>query len=317
MLVKPANRVAPQYRLGARAQSASTIKEALHIAGLDGEVKVSDYAVNATVMTEEGVSTISVPDKFMTYRQTATDLVPLGVVGKRYVPIQDVEAFDFLNLLVDESGANFDSVGTLAGGKRTYVSIEMPSTVTIANDSTQMYLFASNSHDGSTAFNVGVTPVRLACTNQIRRVVRSAPAKISLKHTSGLKGKVAQVQETLGLIYKYQDAFEQEVYELLNADFSSTDYEKLVETIVPINYDMDTKTKITTSETMRGDLLNLWNAPTQDGIRGSKYAAFNAVAEYADWFKPVRGGNDKEVMRAERILTGAGDELKTKALALL
>jgi len=68
---------------------------------------------------------------------------------------------------------------------------------------------------------------------------------------------------------------------------------------------------------MRGDLLNLWNAPTQDGIRGSKYAAFNAVAEYADWFKPVRGGSDKEVMRAERILTGAGDELKTKALALL
>ena len=41
-----------------------------------------------------------------------------------------------------------------------------------------------------------------------------------------------------------------------------------------------------------------------------------AVAEYVDWFKPVRGGESKDLARAERIVTG-DSYLKNRAHELL
>lgn len=100
------NRIEPAKRVGSFVRGATSIEEALTLANLDGRVKVSESAVSAPILTSNGVTNLSTNDKFLTYREKANgELTPLGVVGSRYTPIQDVEAFDFLNLLIDESNA--------------------------------------------------------------------------------------------------------------------------------------------------------------------------------------------------------------------
>ena len=320
MAVLAENRVAPAVRLGKRISGATNIQEALVNAGLDGEVKVSENAVSSPIITDSGVTNLVIPDKFITYRtMPATgELKPLGVVGSRYVPIQDSEAFDFLNHVVDETGATVEGVGTMAGGKQTVMYIKMPNGIKVGGyDQVDLNLLAHNSHDGSTAFTVAVTPMRLFCTNQVRMALKTSKSKISLKHTFGAKAKVAQARETLDLVFDYQIAFEAEVERLISEQYDIDQFRKLTETLLPLDKANASKAQITKTQEAYSTLEGLWYADTQSNIFGTKWAAYNAVAEYADWFKPVRGGEDKELVRAERIVSGASDELKNRALALL
>lgn len=318
MTTATANRVLPAHRVGKRVQGAKTIQEALAAANLAGEVKVSETPVSSAILTPNGVSTLTIANKFITYRETAKGVTPLGVVGNRYVPIQDLEAFDFLNLLIDESGLEVEGVGSMSRGKQTIIQMKIPTSIMVGGyDQVDLHLLAQNSHDGSTAFNVAVTPVRLICTNQVRMALRTSKAKIAIKHTSSALTKVAQARETLKMVFEYQESFEREVEKLLSQEFLTDEYEKFVETLVPLDYKNASKAQITMAENTRQDLMNLWYADTQAPIFGSKWGAYNAVAEYADWIKPVRGSGDKEALRAERILSGATEELKNKALALL
>jgi hypothetical protein len=70
-------------------------------------------------------------------------------------------------------------------------------------------------------------------------------------------------------------------------------------------------------EDVRADLMTLWRAPTQENIAGTKWAAYNAVAEYEDWAKPVRSKKDSDVVRAERIINGGAEAMKTRAQLIL
>jgi hypothetical protein len=63
--------------------------------------------------------------------------------------------------------------------------------------------------------------------------------------------------------------------------------------------------------------MGLWNAPTQQIVANTRWAAYNAVVEYSDWVKPVRGGDDKDALRAEKIILGNGEKLKERAQLLL
>ena len=310
------NREVPWNRIGVETDGAMTAEEALTMAQLDWRVKVSDEPVGITV----GGELIQVENKFMTYREHPKQgTQALGVVGNRYTPIQNIEAFSFLNHLVDEAGAVFQSAVSLGNGEKVAIVMKFPETMMFANgtDGIDKYIIATNSHDGSSSFTVAVTPLRLICTNQIRMAVRNATAKIALKHTSGATSKVQQARETLGLVFKYQEAFEQEVEKLLSIKYTDADYKTFVEKLIPEPKGNGvTERKINAVAQTRADLTNLWKAPTQQIVAGTAWAAYNAVAEYADWFKPVRGNEDKLIIRAEKSL-GGDSSLKERAQLLL
>ncbi len=80
--------------------------------------------------------------------------------------------------------------------------------------------------------------------------------------------------------------------------------------------DEESQRATTMAENARATLMGLWKAPTQANIANTKWAAYNAFVEYSDWASPLRGKNE-ETLRAERIITGAGDRFKNKVLALL
>ncbi|MFD7874159.1 DUF932 domain-containing protein [Streptomyces sp. NPDC059766] len=68
-----------------------------------------------------------------------------------------------------------------------------------------------------------------------------------------------------------------------------------------------------------GAISNLFvHADTQAGIRGTRWAGYNALTEYANHVAPVRGKTSAERAdaRAERVISGAANDLMEKAFAL-
>jgi len=310
------NREVAWHKLGEITPNALTSQDALKTAQLNWPVKVSEEPIRTTV---DG-NTVVLQNKFLTYRNhPKAGLTALGVVGNRYTPIQNLEAFDFLNHIADESGAVFETAGSLREGSRVFMTMKFPDSMKLANgqDVIDNYIMAVNSHDGSSAFTVAVTPIRAVCTNTVRLALASAKSKISLKHTSGATAKVQQARETLGIVFKYQEAFEKEVEQLLSEKFTDAQYKKFIETLVPEPRGEMSARAENSFEQKRGELLALWKAPTQSNVANTKWAAYNAVAEWSDWAKPVRSKDGKDEIRAERLILGGGQKLKNRAQTLL
>ena len=312
------NRQAAWHRLGTVTEGALTAEEALRLAHMDWHVYKTDQPVQMTALTDDGVSTVDVDGKFATYRLHPKTGQPeaLGVVGTQYQPIQNAEAFDFLSLLVDEHGAVFETAGSLHGGKRVFVTMKMPKDIKVGGqDLVESYLLATNSHDGTGAFTVAVTPIRVVCQNTLTLALSRQQRTMSIRHTSGATGRVQAARDTLGLTFAYMDEFEAAAEKLISQKFTDKQFTNLVNGLVREPKE-GSKRSATNVENVKRDLMGLWRADTQANVAGTKWAAYNAVTEYVDWFKPVKG-KDKDARRAYRVMDGATESLKNRAFAAL
>ena len=117
---------------------------------------------------------LRLPDHFVTARDDTG--AGLGVVGSKYEVLQNRDAFAFLQDLVDRYDVVWESAGAVRGGRRVFISMRLPDTVTIdaagVADQIVPFIVALNSHDGSSLFQVVVTPWRPVCAQH--RTIRAA-----------------------------------------------------------------------------------------------------------------------------------------------
>lgn len=305
------------HRLGTVTEDAMTAEEAAKTALLSGW----DVRLMPVQVSHEGLGNIRVPGRMATVRtHPITELPdPLGVVGDRYQVIQNEDAFAVLDGIVDEGGAHFETAGSLAGGRKVFMSMKMPNGIQIAGqDAHDVYLLAYNSHDGSSAFTLAVTPVRVVCQNTLTMGLRAAKQTWTLRHTSSVQGRIAEARESLKLTFNYMDEFSKELNAMLDEPMSHTEFKGVAEELVPVNVDSARGWR-DRSRQNQSTLRQLFaKAETNEFGRGTKYAAYNAITEYADWYMPLRGQDPDGLRRAERSMTATSVQaFKNKGLALV
>ena len=312
------NRVPAWHKLGEVTEGALTAEDALKIAQLDWRVYKATEPVTTTVLTDDGVATLPVEGKFATYRNhPKLGVQTLGIVGNQYEPVQNAEAFAFLSLLVDEHGAAFETAGSINDGKQVFISMKMPKDVLVGGeDMIESYVVCTTAHDGTGAFQVVVTPIRVVCQNTLNMALGRGGARqrYAMKHTRNVSSRVHQARETLGLTFRYMEAFEKKAEELIAQELSDKQFAAFAKKLVVPG--RETERSASNAENRQRELMALWRADTQANIQGTRWAAYNTVAEWVDWARPVKG-KDKDARRAMRTLSGKSDQMKQRALALL
>jgi len=239
-----------------------------------------------------------------------------GDVGSVYTVIQNEEHAEFLNTIVDESGAHFETAGSIAGGRQVFLTMKLPGSMRIGGvDQVDMYLAALNSHDGSTPFTVITTPVRVVCQNTLNLALKSAKGKASFRHTRGAAAFIRQeAREALDLSFTYLDAFQAEMEALVEKTMTQTQFEKIIakEFGAPAGASTSAQTRATNKVDKIAELFS--DAETQEGIRGTAYAGLQALTEWYDHFSPTRG-EDRDTNRA--VNAALYPEFKDKALQLM
>ncbi len=308
------------HRLGTVLPAEFDAAQAMQFARLGGWNVRTMALQTAPVLSGDGVfGALPVPDQFATVRTNPVSggVDVLGVVGRGYTVIQNEEHADLLNRLVDESGgAYFETAGSLRGGRSVFLSMKLPRTMNVGGvDRVDLYLIALNSHDGTSAFRLLVSPVRVVCANTQALALRRAQSSFSIRHTSGAKGNIAQAREALGLTFKYAETFEREAEAMIQASLTDAQFAQIIGKLWTTESGSKRSATITAN---RADVLTglFADAPTNASIRGTRWAGYQAITEYLDHFAPVAGGTD--TARAERVATGGTvTTVKARAFEML
>lgn len=306
------------HRLGTVLESSFTAEQAMEHAHLGGW-NVRKEPLQATLVTDDGVTTLDVPGKYATVRSNPITGTPdvLGVVGEWYTPIQNEAHTDVLNALVDESGAHFETAGSLRGGKQVFITMKLPNTMQIGGvDNVDLYIAGLNAHDGTAPFRLIVTPVRIVCANTQAAALRNMRAHYTIRHTSGSTNAISEARAALGLTFKYCEQFEAEAEKMIQATLRETDFSKTTRKLIPFKDERGERAKKQYEEkiVLLRDLFT--GSETNTEIRGTRWAGYQAITEYIDHFAPVRATEGAELARAEKSLTKASViDLKNRAFA--
>lgn len=296
----------PWHRLGTTVQGeAFTAEDAMHLGHLGGW-DVRKIPLTASEITENGVTTMPVPG-YATVRTSPFTSRPeaLGVVGSGYTPLQNEEHAEFLNRLADESGAIFDTAGSLRGGRQVFVTMRLPKSLMVGGcDRVDLNIAALNSHDGNSAFRLLITPVRVVCANTQHAALRDHVSSWSIRHTRNAKAAVQAAREALGLTFAYAEEFEREAERLINMTMTDEQFHHLVAASFGTTPEDAPAQARNAARERSGRLSHLFHhADTQAGVRGTAWAGYQSVVEYVDHFAPVRTKGDTTQARATRLLT--------------
>lgn len=298
----------PWHGLGQRLAKPATAAEAISAARLDYEV------VKREVYCANGCGEFNaIKGKFATVR-TDTDEA-LGVVGSGYAPIQNREAFGFMDALSGDGRVEYHTAGALRKGEVVWMLAKLPGVIRVrgTEDVTEKYLCLTNSHDGTATLKVWWTPVRVVCQNTLRAAMRNMDEAVSIRHSGDVAAKVGEAQRVLGLAVHYYDDLEGIINKLAGVQMNRAMLTKYVEEVFPAKAGKEVPAQ---TRTAREAVIAGMDAPTNrlEGIAGTAWAAYNALTEYVDHRLPIRArGADEKEARLTSIWFGHGARLKAKA----
>lgn len=269
-------RTAPWHGLGVRVQEAPDSKEALISAGLDWKVEQTD------VFTASG-------EKVPGYKANIRDMdrSVLGIVGDRYKIVQNEEAFAFTDALLGE-GVRYETAGSLSGGRIVWMLAKLPERYIIAGDAIEPYLVFSNTHDGSGAIRVAMTPIRVVCQNTLNLALKSANRVWSARHTGNVMNRMDEARETLQLANVYMAEFGKSINELQAKKLTDKKVMQMIDTLYPVSEDlseMQKKNNLKQQDTLKACYFD---APDLKNVGKNGYRFINAVSDMAYHSKPLR-----------------------------
>lgn len=296
-------RQAPWHGLGVSVEEAPRSKEALRLAGLDWNV------VQGDVFTEWGKQIEN-----MKVNLRDTDQKVLGVVSDKYRIIQNEEAFSFTDALIGE-GVRYETAGSLADGKMVWLLAKLPERYLIGGDEITPYLLFFNSHDGTSAVRVAMTPIRVVCQNTLNLALSTARRSWGVKHVGDIQDKLHEARETLLRSEKYMLELGKNIDRLNQIKLSDHKVYEYIEEMFPVTEDM-TPLQIQNGRKLQNELKHrFFEAPDLQHVGKNGYRFVNAVSDMVTHGKPLRQTKNYQENLFRR--TAEGNPLIDKAHSMV
>jgi len=306
-------RATPWHGLGAVLdRPPASIGEAIEASGLGWSVSKQPIAIHRGGCPPDWARPAEdiIPGYHATVRGDTEEV--LGIVGNRYRIVQNHEAFSFVDQLLGSS-INFETAGSLHGGRRVWVLATLPDHMEVGGDAVRPYVLLMNSHDGSTAVVAATTPVRVVCQNTLNWGLQNACQKFSIRHTEAVTQRVHEARRVLDLSINYYEQFKRFGDRLASERCTERQLRLVLDQLYPSGLaDSASDRTLRSLQQTKDRIAELFlRGETQGNAPGSKWAAVNAIVEHGDWIRPMREGTE----RFGRVLD-AGPE-KTRALQLV
>lgn len=263
---------------GYEGEGPITARETITKAGLDWRVGLHPAAVeiDGAVYRSQDIMAI-VRDR---------DCKMLGTCTQKYIPIQNTEAFEFLDAVAEGVGQlRYVTAGAIDGGRRVWMLAKLIGDgfdlEPLLGDKVNMFLLLTSGHDGKNSLKCKFTSVRIVCQNTLNLALRTGEDGVNIKHIGDPLKKVQAAREILGLATEEAEAF-RKVSVWLAAQRADTAYTRdFLEIMAPT--EGKGPKAITRAENIQKDLLMLsvnGKGTHLQGVVGTRWGLLNAVTEY-------------------------------------
>ncbi len=296
------------HGLGKVVENYPTSKEAIQFAGLDYTVEKRPLFTydhdnhHADPDTDIVIPEVEVSNFFATVRSD-TDQV-LGVVGKDYEIVQNVDAFTFFDSIVGGDGIQYETAGALGNGERIFITAKLPGYIRVAsNDLIEQYLFLTTSHDGYGSITAAFTPVRIVCNNTLNAAMSNHSNAIKIRHTANAKERLAQAHQLMGITSKLSEELETIFNKWAKVNITDPQVKQLIQRAMVPN--KETLQSLVSGK--QDELSTCFNnmvdqvyeyamtspSQQQESTKGTVFGAYNAVTGYFQNMRSYKGSEAK------------------------
>jgi phage/plasmid-like protein (TIGR03299 family) len=265
----------------------------------------------------------------------------LSVVGSKYKVIQTEEAFSLFEPFVTRAwGDNqshtlrFDTIGVFDGGARVWAVAELLIGIDemVPGDEVWPYLVLQTGHDGRTPLRAMPVLFRPGCENQMPVMIRNARGKnklITIRHTRSAHTRIEEAKRVLRESTQYIDEQNKQYKWLAQQSMTTAQWDDFLLELVPPQAEDASRSAVTRTRNRHALLTEFFEAgdgTELPGVRGTRWAALNAVTQLTTHRMTVRAGVSKEsptyekavaLRRLDSSWSGSGAALNQRALELL
>jgi phage/plasmid-like protein (TIGR03299 family) len=288
------------HGLGTVFTEEKNTTEMLEAANLNGwNVRLQDMEIPSTLTSDKSYQYVL---RTNPTNNTQTDV--LGIVGERYVPLQNEDLFSFGDNILD-GGGRWETAGSIKGGRVVFGSLALERETILdptgVADKVKTYLLINTSHDGSIAIQASITPVRVVCANTLNLALNQKKKKngvkqsFKIRHTQTAEGKIQIARETLGMANAYMDEFDIMAKAMIEKEVSAKQFNDII-LAAYAKPDKDTKGAIKKWENKVDIINDIYTGEFNGMIAGNAWGAFNALTERLDWYRSARGGSNESIL---------------------
>lgn len=311
------------HGLGQIIDQYPTSAEALKFAGLDYEVIKEDlYTTSLNADGQAMDFSKRVKTHFATIRKDTGDI--LGIVGKDYQIVQNIEAFSFFDAIVGGDGIQYETAGALGNGERIFITAKLPNYIKVGKeDLIEQYLFLTTSHDGYGSITAAFTPIRVVCQNTLNAAIRNHSNCIKIRHTTGAKERLEQAHKLMGITNTLSAQLETIFNRWSKVQISDPEVKKLIQQAMCPNKEVYSNLQAGKEDALSTAFKNVCDnafiyamsneTQTMNTTRGTLFGAYNAVTGY---FQNVRNYKNDEAKLKSLLYGGIAQQRTQKAFDL-
>lgn len=296
----------PWHRLGTRLENPANAAEAITAAGMDWEVQKQPLYTGPD-------RAVRIKDRHVVCRTDRIDQKDggqLAVVGRDFTPLQNREAFRFLDPVVGAGAAIYHTAGSLRGGRRVWMLAKLPGYLRIVGDDVaEKFILLSNAHDGTAAVRIGLTPIRVVCQNTLN-IALGGLVGLSIPHYKDVAQRVSQAHELLGIVNDTLTTAETAMQQMAKTPVTGNRLEGFFERIDRVHTDDDDlRDRAIRRHERWAELFEAGDGNAVPGVRGTLWAAYNGVTQWVD--RESYTSRNKEPLNT--IWFGQGERFKRRA----
>lgn len=226
----------------------------------------------------------------------------LSYMTPEYGVVQVVDQFRFLDEVVGAiGGAHYEASAFLRGGKQVFMVVDTGAITLDPNgraDHIKKYILGRNSYDGSMAFGVKFTNLRVECANMLAAALREASVEWTTRHTKDILNRVEAAKRTLKLEKEYEEQWTKYAEAMIQKELTDNEFQRIVEGLYT-EEDVATGTKLDLTEKAKEaatEVRTIYElSPTCLNVNGTVWGGLQAVTEWVDHYQGVRGGRKSSV----------------------
>ena len=255
--------------------------------------------------------------------ERGTDNACLGVVGARFSPLQNADAFNWFDFLVQSGSFHYEAAGSLHGGRKIWIlaSLVDGQAEVVKDDPIHAYVLLSHAHDGSQSVEIFNTDIRVVCANTEAMARASGEMMGGIRHTKNVVQRVESLKEVVSLRHAVFAESMASYKRLASRWVIKSEVELLCRRIFGKEEEAEERQRKKEPLPRGGaEVVRLFTEGAGQqlpGVAGTGWAAFNAVTEYIDHGRGVKAKGDALSKRVHSAWFGQGKAVKEHAMRLL